>query len=150
MATTPAPALAELLTAAARHLRRRWSAQLEPWDIAPHQARALRLIARETSTRPGRVADELRIAARSASDVIDALERRGLVTRGPDPTDRRAVVVAPTAAGARLATELDAARRLEGAAYFEVLSERDQRQLARILRLLVEPGDRPVNRRTGP
>ena len=36
--------------------------------------------------RPSVLAERLRIAPRSATEVVDALEARGLVERGPDPT----------------------------------------------------------------
>jgi DNA-binding MarR family transcriptional regulator len=133
MASTATDELTDLLTAAARALRHRWRDQLAPFDIAPHQARALRLIAAAGSARPGRIAEELRITARSASDVVDALEARGLVTRHADPSDRRAVVVEPTSEGATLADELFASRRTAGAAFFAPLTAGQQHQLAALL-----------------
>ena len=63
---------------------------------------------------------------RSVTDVVDALEERGLCERTPDPTDRRATVVTLTASGRGLVDEIDAARRADPSAYFSQLSERDQ------------------------
>ncbi len=109
-----------------------------PWDLAPHQARALRVVARHGQVRPGRIAAHLRVAPRSVTDVIDALEERGLVERAPDADDRRATVVTLTASGRGLVDEIDAARRADSHAYFSQLSDRDRATLRRILATLDE------------
>ena len=46
-----------------------------------------------------RLAGMLGFAASSVTDIVDALERDGLVTRAGDPSDRRARVVSLTRAG---------------------------------------------------
>lgn len=132
------PALGELVMEVARGLRRRFAASLEPWGITPHEARALRVIGHQEPTRLGVVAQHLRIAPRSVTDVVDSLERRGYVTREPDPGDRRAIRVALTASGRHLLDELDAARRADSEGYFADLSDRDRATLARVLGRLVE------------
>ena len=91
------------------------------------------MVARHERIRPGELAGQLRVAPRSVTDVIDALEQRGLAERTPDPTDRRATVVTLTASGRRLVDEIDTARRSDARAYFAQLSERDQAALRRIL-----------------
>jgi DNA-binding MarR family transcriptional regulator len=96
------------------------------------------VVARHEQLRPGELAGHLRVAPRSVTDVIDALEERGLVERAPDPTDRRATVVTLTASGRGLVDELDAARRADAHTYFARLSERDQATLRRILTRLDE------------
>jgi DNA-binding MarR family transcriptional regulator len=40
--------------------------------------------------RLSELSEHLHIAPRSATEVVDALESRGLVRRRPDPDDRRA------------------------------------------------------------
>jgi DNA-binding MarR family transcriptional regulator len=132
--------LSELLMRSARAMRRRWSDSLTPWDLSPHQARALRVVHRHEAARMGTIAAHLRIAPRSVTEVLDALEERGLVRRVPDPTDRRAVLVELTDHGRALLVEVDRARDGESAAYLSVLSERDQAQLTRLLRKLDPDG----------
>jgi DNA-binding MarR family transcriptional regulator len=132
--------LSELLLRSARAMRRRWSESLAPWDLSPHQARALRVVHRHEAARMGTIAAHLRIAPRSVTEVLDALEERGLVRRVPDPTDRRAVLVELTDRGRALLAEVDEARDGESAAYLSVLSERDQAQLTRLLRKLDPDG----------
>src|ERR687893_3262501 len=94
-----AEALGELLMRAARGQRRRWREALAPWDLSPHHARALRVVTDRTGTRLSDLAEALHIAPRSATEVADALQARGLVERTPDPTDRRGGGVTPTPGG---------------------------------------------------
>lgn len=128
--------LADLLMNAARAMRRRWSDGLAPWDLSPHQARALRVVQRHEAARMGEIAAHLRIAPRSVTEVLDRLEERGLVRRVPDPTDRRATLIELTDAGAVLLGEVDRARAEQSTAYLGVLSAREQAHLARLLRRL--------------
>lgn len=132
------PALGELVMEVARGLRRRFAATLEPWGVTPHESRALRVIGRHEPTRLGVVAQHLRIAPRSVTDVVDSLEKRGFVAREADPTDRRATQVSLTTSGRTILDELDTARRADHEGYFAELSERDRATLARILTGLVE------------
>jgi DNA-binding MarR family transcriptional regulator len=130
--------LGDLLMRVARTLRRRGVSVTAPWDLSPHQVRALRVVARHQRIRPGELAAHLRVAPRSVTDVVDALQERGLVTREPDATDRRATVVRLTASGTRLVHETEAARRTDADAYFDRLPARDRAALRRILTTLDE------------
>ena len=137
-AAPPEPPLGELVMQVARGLRRRFAETLEPWGVTPHESRALRVIGEHEPTRLGVVAQHLRIAPRSVTDVVDSLEARGFVAREPDPSDRRATRVALTTRGRTVLAELDAARRADHESYFADLSERDRAALARILGRLVD------------
>lgn len=135
----PEPALAELLMTQARAMRHRWANQLAPWDLSPHQARALRVVHRHESARMGTIAAHLRVAPRSVTDVLDGLEERGLVRRVPDPQDRRATCVELTDAGHALIAEMDVARERDAEDYFAALTERERVQLRRLLGKLPGP-----------
>jgi DNA-binding MarR family transcriptional regulator len=130
--------IGELVMGVARTLRRRFMAALAPWDLSPHQARALRVVGARERTRLSDLAEALHIAPRSATEVADALQARGLVERGPDPTDRRAVVLTPTAAGRRVQQEVAAARAADSRDLFARLDAGDRAALARILRSLTD------------
>lgn len=127
------PDLGERLRGTAHALRMRWAGVLEPWELSPHHARALRVACAAGSLRLNELADRLRVAPRSVTDVVDALQDRGLVTRVPDPADRRATTVEPTAAGRVLLAEIDAAKQADAVTFFAPLSDREQSQLARLL-----------------
>jgi len=79
------------------------------------------------------LADRLRIAPRSATEVVDQLEAKDLVRREPDPTDRRATLVVATDAGAELFANLGAERRDKSNEYFAKLPASDRAELSRIL-----------------
>jgi DNA-binding MarR family transcriptional regulator len=130
--------LGELLMRAARAQRRRWRDVLAPWDLSPHQGRALAVICRSGGVRISALAEALHIAPRSATEVADGLEQRGLVERAPDPQDRRAVLLRATPAGEQVRAQVDAARAADSQAYFDRLPAGDRADLARILRSLVD------------
>jgi DNA-binding MarR family transcriptional regulator len=128
----------DLLMTAARTLRRRYGAAMAQWDITPGQGRALRVVCAVGSLRLSELADELRIAPRSATEVVDALQDRGLVLRAPDPADRRATSVMPTAEGRRVSALLDQARTAQAEEMLARLDAADRAELDRILRLIAE------------
>ncbi len=156
--------LGDLMHVVFRRLRRRWSAQLEPLGVTPHQVRALRGVAEgagggigsgagaraasgpvaddDAGVRLRDLAERLRIAPRSATDVVDQLESRGLVERAADPADRRAVRIRLTDAGRGLLRRVHEARRTEAADFFAVLAPADRAELARLLaRVAADPAE---------
>jgi DNA-binding MarR family transcriptional regulator len=128
--------LAEAFWSVARRLRHLTHDTVTPLGVTPGQARALGMLRRHGGMRLSELSNHLRIAPRSATEVIDALQDRGLVARSVDPADRRAVVVDLTGPGAELATGIRAARAAEAEAFFGRLSTADRESLARILREL--------------
>ena len=56
------------------------------------------------------LADRLRLQKSTVSRLVDGLVRRGTVERVPNPTDRRSVLIALTAAGIRKAERLHRAQ----------------------------------------
>ena len=100
---------APLVMMLARRMREARLAALEPFGLAPHQARAFTIIARHSGRgelRPSDLARRLGIAPRSATEVVDALAERGLVARSPSPTDRRATVLSVTDQGRELLEQM--------------------------------------------
>lgn len=130
-AATDGAALADALLHVARDLRRTL-AQACP-ELPPHQARALRVVVRSGGTRPGALAERMRIAPRTATEVVDALAARGLVERRPDPTDRRAQLVVATGEGLAVHERVGRARARAADAYFADLPAADAAALARAL-----------------
>jgi DNA-binding MarR family transcriptional regulator len=126
--------LSDAFWSIARQLRE--TSHLAPWDITPSHLRALRVLSRHGVMRLSELSDHLHIAARSTTEVIDALEARGLVQRQSDPGDRRATLVEVTERGASVLDAIRAARGTEAERLFERLSPTDRAHLARILRKL--------------
>ncbi|UQX89223.1 MarR family transcriptional regulator [Jatrophihabitans telluris] len=130
--------LAEAFWAVARQLRRNSAQWLSSWNLTPSQARAMRTLDRYGSMRPSALSEHLRIAARSATEVIDDLERIGFVERSADPSDRRATQVSLSAAGRKASADIRSARSEEAERMFGRLSEAEQRNLHRLLRKLTD------------
>jgi DNA-binding MarR family transcriptional regulator len=128
--------LSEALLSVARQLRGTSQATLAPWDITPGQLRALRVLGHHGAQRMSELSDHLHIAARSTTEVVDALESRGLVERRPDQVDRRATLAELTERGASVLSAIRAARGTEAERVFNRLSAADKAHLARILRIL--------------
>jgi DNA-binding MarR family transcriptional regulator len=128
--------LADAFRSVSRQLRETSQETLAPWDINPSQFRALRVLNHHGAIRLSDLSGRLHIAPRSATEVVDALESRGLVERQPDPSDRRATLVELTAHGTGVLGAIRAARGTEAERLFDRLTPADRDHLARILRQL--------------
>ncbi len=139
MHTGNTPNLADSFMTVARRIRHTHMSALEPFGLNPSQSRALHVLAREG--RPIRLralADHLRIVARSATDVVDSLERAQLVVREDDPDDRRAVLVSLTDTGRTQLHAIDAARRDVAVELFDMLDADEREELQRILQKIAD------------
>jgi DNA-binding MarR family transcriptional regulator len=128
--------LLEAFWAVTRRLRVHTRIALEPWHVSPSQSRALGVLSRHGAMRLSALAEHLHIAPRSATEVIDDLEKRGLAVRRPDPSDRRATLVTLTPEGVSTVQAINEARAAEGERLFAGLDPADRADLTRILRQL--------------
>jgi DNA-binding MarR family transcriptional regulator len=87
-------------------------------------------------TRQSVLAADFGLSPHSITDVVDALEQQGLAERRPDPTDRRAKLVAITEAGEACLGVASASRERLLKQIFGVLSQEDRATLLRLLDLL--------------
>lgn len=95
---------------------------------------ALRRQGRPYALPPTGLARETGLSSGAMTNRIDKLESRGLVTRRPDKSDRRAVIVALTAAGKRAIDEAIQLRLEAADASLQGLSARERSDLAKLLR----------------
>ncbi len=128
--------LSDAFWSVARQLRETSQETLAPWDITPAQFRALRVLRRQGVMRLSELSDRLHIAARSTTEVIDALQGRDLVARRTDPQDRRATLIDLTEHAASVLEAISASRGTEAERAFDRLTLADRADLARILRKL--------------
>ena len=128
--------LADAFRAVSRQLRTQTQQALAPWDVTPSQSRALGTLARHGPVRLGALSEHLRIAPRSATEVVDTLVVAGLVERRPDPVDRRATLVVLTPRGEEVSAAIRAARAAEADDFFARLDDADRATLAAILQKL--------------
>ena len=119
--------------AVARQLRERSAETLAPWDITPAHLRALRTLARHGTMRLSELSDRLQIAPRTATEVVDALQARGLVRRRADPGDRRAILAEVAEHGSGVLAAIRATRGAEAERILGRLSPAERAELARIL-----------------
>ena len=78
-----------------------------PYDVSFSVFRVLSyLLLHEGGATPSQIADELMILRQSMTNILDALEKRGLVCREIDPVDRRRIRVRLLPAGEELTVEL--------------------------------------------
>jgi DNA-binding MarR family transcriptional regulator len=68
-------------------------------ELTLPQASVLSLLEREGPTTPGALATKERITPQSMGTILVSLEELGLVSRTPDPTDGRRLVISVTEAG---------------------------------------------------
>ncbi|HXF03580.1 MAG TPA: MarR family transcriptional regulator [Arthrobacter sp.] len=110
---------------------------MAPLGVAPSQARALRMLRHHGSLRLGELSERLRIAPRSATDIVDGLQERGWCAREPDPTDRRATVVVLTEAGREIGQAIRKIQVNHAEEYFAALSAAERSELSSLLGKLV-------------
>ena len=130
--------LGELFWSVARQLRHQGREAGFPHDVTPSQSRALVTLMRSGAIRLSTLSDHLRIAPRSTTEVVDALEEKGLVARRPDPGDRRATLVEVTQEGRDVGVAMRMARMQQAEEFFARLSATDRARLASILRTLLD------------
>jgi DNA-binding MarR family transcriptional regulator len=139
--TTPAAAPADTAEQLFELWRRVWKAtgdQFGAAGLSMSRAKALWALDTEGPQRAGSLADRFGCAAATVTDLVDGLERDGFVTRSPDPTDRRAVLISITAAGRTAATSARERKRAVLDAVFGQLNADEREQLSTLLRRLAD------------
>ena len=136
---TSSTATAVALTTAMRRLRGRMRRESHPSpeELSMPQALALgRIIEAGPISNAALAADE-HVRPQSMSEIVSALDARGLVRRRADPDDGRASLIEATAAGRRLVERILAARHAWLAAAIEdELTAAERRTLAAAAALL--------------
>ncbi|HEY4408680.1 MAG TPA: MarR family transcriptional regulator [Acidimicrobiia bacterium] len=120
-------------TRLARRLRQESGA-----GLSPSQQSALAVIANHGPLTLGALAEHERVAPPSITKVVSKLECDGLVTRAPDPSDRRICRVAISPDGEALLEESRRRKTAWLAARINELSPEHQRRLADALDVLDE------------
>jgi DNA-binding MarR family transcriptional regulator len=86
--------------------------------------------------RPSEFSDTLMLTSSGTTKRLDRLERAGLITRAPDPQDRRGVLIALTPAGLELIDAVMEAHLANERRLLDALSEPERKRLADLLRKL--------------
>ena len=128
----------------ARHLDRARTAAfaahgLQAWEF--DVLSALRRQGPPYQLSPGSLLRATLVTSGTMTNRIDRLAEAGLVSRGPDPADRRGVLVALTALGRAVADAALADLLTSERALLTGLAGARQRELAALLRILLAPFD---------
>lgn len=107
-------------------------------DLSLTQLRVLGIL-RDRRPRMAELADFLGLEKSTMSGLIDRAERRGLVARGKNPQDGRAIDVFMTPAGHALAERVHAEVRQALAPLTDRLGEQESRALVRSLQHMLAP-----------
>lgn len=134
----PHDVLGYLLKHAALKLTVLTDAALEPFGIDSKDFGALRVLAHREPTSQLQVAQTLGIDRTTMVALLDVLERKGIVTRRPDPADRRRNVAELTDQGLQTYDAAEVAHTGAEGAFLAAVSPSAADQLRRILRTLVE------------
>jgi DNA-binding MarR family transcriptional regulator len=86
--------------------------------------------------RPTEFTSTLMLTSSGTTKRLDRLEQAGLITRGPDPEDRRGTLITLTAAGRTLIDAVTEAHMENERRLRSALTEAEQRRLADLLRKL--------------
>jgi DNA-binding MarR family transcriptional regulator len=113
------------------------------YGLTPQQGQLLCVLMAKPY-RMSELGSVLRLAKSSLTELVDRSAQRGLVRREPDPNDGRAVRVALTTQGGKLADAFytETVRRLEGLP--AGLGETDREMLAELLARVVMDNEAPV------
>lgn len=96
-------------------------------ELTQGEAHVLAQLAEHRSLTASQLHSEFGHKRSTLTNILDRLEQRGLLARGPNPSDRRSILVSLTARGRRVASKIVAARdRLER----EVRARVSQRDVA--------------------
>jgi len=102
------------------------------------RTKVLRRLHEQGPARQNTLATDFGLSPHSITDIVDGLERSSLAERRPDPTDRRAKLVAITEAGEACLSVATATRERALTQIFGALSEEDRATLLRLLDSLDE------------
>ena len=135
-----ATAVALVRTAAA--LTALFDEALRPLDLSASARQALAVLEGAGGTlSPTTLSERMMVTTASITSLLGTLERRGLITRLSDPTDRRKQLVSITDAGRELVNQVLPALMALQTAVMTELSEPQRRLLQRMLEIVREAID---------
>jgi DNA-binding MarR family transcriptional regulator len=127
-----------LLNQLAQRIREETEQALIPLGIRPRQVGLLLALRDDGPQSQQTLGARLNMDRTTTMQLVDALERQGVVVRQADPGDRRAYRVALTAAGRRTLRAVERDVRAVEADVLSGLSAAERRNLNRLLRLALE------------
>jgi DNA-binding MarR family transcriptional regulator len=131
------PGAAYLLSQVGAHSSQRWHERLAPIGLDPRSVLVLRHVGAEQGRTQASLSASLAVPPSRLVGIIDELERRGLVERRANPSDRRAHALWLTGRGRKVLDEVMAVSRAHEIDICAGLSEADRRHLIELLSVIV-------------
>lgn len=113
--------------------------------VTTPQLRVLVVLQNHGAMRAGDLAEHLGANQSSFTRLADRMVAGGLVTRSTGTADRREVIIAPTAHGARVVADITAARRREIDAVLARLTAAEQETVRAGLQLFADAAGEPAS-----
>jgi DNA-binding MarR family transcriptional regulator len=135
--TLRVPGAAYLLSQVGAHSSQRWQERLGPLGLGARSVLILRHVAADEGRTQSSLSASLAVPPSRIVAIVDELERRGLVERQANPTDRRANALRLTGRGRRLLDELSAISQAHEAEICAGLPESDRQRLIELLEAIV-------------
>ena len=119
-------------------IRKRGRDILADFDITPPQFNALLVLSEASGLTMGELCDRLYLACSTATDLIDRMERNGLIERERDVNDRRVIRLKVTDKGFAVVDQVMAARCRYLACILKHVEDQEREQLSVSLKRLNE------------
>jgi DNA-binding MarR family transcriptional regulator len=153
-ANNPQDQVAFLLAQVGAQAAQRFTAALEPLNYTPPESGILHLLSRTPGISQQELAGRLGMHASRLVAVIDALEKRGLVTRKENVADRRVYILELSSAGTEALAAIGRVARAHNEAMCAALGAKERERLAEMLRKVAAqqgllPGVHPGYRNLG-
>src|ERR1700678_15049 len=128
--------LGDLYLEVHHRMRRAFDDGMSECGLSLARTKVLTELQRGGPARPSVLAAEFGVAPRTITELVDTLERDGLVVRHADPTDRRALLVGLTSEGGAALAVAAATRARLRKQVFGALAAEDRATMARLLQTL--------------
>ncbi|WP_176086327.1 MarR family transcriptional regulator [Martelella sp. HB161492] len=100
----------ETMTVASRKMRTYYNAQVSRYGLTFARARVILLLSKNEVMNQSALACELELEKPTVVRMLDRMEAIGLISRSPDPNDRRANLISLSEHGKAMAVKLDQVR----------------------------------------
>ena len=130
--------LARLMAEFGKTYTRRIFSEMSRTGTTPARARLLMALQCPTGAKMSEIGVRLGVTPRNVTKLVDGLEGEGLLVREPHPYDRRVTLLRLTETGRQVCRESMGANWATAAQLYEQLSAGERRQLAGILRKLLD------------
>ena len=123
---------------AAREIRRSFDEVFKEFDLNLSGVALMALIVEHGALSQTKLGSSLQMGRASAGALVDDLEKRGLVQRQEDPSDKRVWLVGLTDEGKALAAEIDQRHRKVRKHYPNVSNETERSSITGVLDLITD------------